>query len=117
MKEREKKGAKANVLKGFCVNARSIVNIDKRAELEIYMDKEKPAILAITESWAKETIQNSEIELDGYVMFRRDREQRTGRGRGGGVLLYVRDNLIAREKTDLRDERFEESLMCEIKKW
>ena len=42
MKERrEKKGAKANVLKGFCVNARSIVNIDKRAEL---VDKEKPDI-------------------------------------------------------------------------
>ena len=60
-----------NLPQAFYANARSIVNIDKRTELELYVDKEKPDIIEITESWAKESIQDSELELNGYTMFRK----------------------------------------------
>src|SRR6218665_1624612 len=69
------KGRKETVskLSAFYANARSIVNIDKRTELELYVEKEQPDIIGITESWAKESIQDSELELEGYTMFRTGR--------------------------------------------
>jgi len=102
-------------LKCFYANTRSIVNKDKRTELELYVNKEKPDLIAITESWTKESIQDSELDLDGYVMFRKDRDIQGERGHGGGVLLYVRDSLMALERMDLKDDRFKESVWCEIK--
>ena len=62
----------------MCLNARSIIN--KKNELNIMVDDIKPHIIGITESWAKT---DSELGLEGYVMFRKDRIGR----RGGGVLL------------------------------
>ena len=44
-------------------------------------------IISITESWANKDVTDAELELKGYVMFRKD-----GMGRrGGGALLYVKD--------------------------
>src|SRR6218665_136259 len=69
-------------LSAFYANARSIMNVDKRMELELYVDKEQPDIIGITESWAKESIQDSELELEGYTMFRKDRKNWGKRGYG-----------------------------------
>ena len=66
-----------------CLNARSIVN--KKNELYIMVEDIDPHIIGITESWANTDITDAELELTGYVMFRRDRIGR----RGGGVILYV----------------------------
>src|SRR6218665_1746964 len=101
-------------LSAFYANATSIVNIDKRTELELYVDKEKLDIIGITESWAKESIQDSELELEGYTMFRKDRKNWGERGYGG-VLLYIKDNLTTLERKDLKDDRFKESVWCEIR--
>ena len=103
------------ILRAFYVNTRSVVNIDKRTELELYVDKEKPDIIGITESWAKESIQDSELELEGYAMFRKDRDNKGEKRHGGGVLLYIKDSLTALERSDLRDNRFKESVWCEIR--
>ena len=111
----KRESTKISRLKCFYVNARSVVNKDKRTELELYVDKEKPDVIGITESWAKKSIKDSELELDGYIMFRKDREIHGGRGHGGGVLLYIKDNLMAFERTDLKDDRFKESVWCKIK--
>jgi len=54
-----------------------------------------PDIIGVTESWANSEIFDSELILDGYVMFSHDRD--TGI-KGGGVLLYV--------KTDLKPTEF-----------
>ena len=112
----KRESAKISRLKCFYVNARSVVNKDKRTELELYVDKENPDVIGITESWAKKAIEDSELELDGYIMLRKDREIHGGRGHGGGVLLYIKDNLMAFERTDLKDDRFKKSVWCEIKK-
>src|SRR6218665_1543309 len=69
-------------LKCFYANVRSIIDIEKIMELELYVDKEDPDIIGLTETWAKEEIADSELALGGYVMFRKDRENQTARGYG-----------------------------------
>ena len=65
-------------IKCVCVNARSIIN--KKTELNIMVDDIKPHIIGITESWANNDITNAELGLEGYVMFRKERQTRkTGR--------------------------------------
>ena len=68
------------------LNARSIVN--KKNESNIMVDIDRH-IIGITESWANIDITDAELELTGYVMFKRDRIGR----RGGGVILYVKESI------------------------
>ena len=69
----------------FYVDARSIVY--KMSELELYVYEEKPDIIGITESWTFEDLQNSELNIDGYILLRKDRIV-GDKVRGGGVILY-----------------------------
>ena len=57
------------------------------------VDDIKPHIIGITESWSNNDITYAELGLEGYVMFRKDRMGR----RGGGVLLYIKENIPAYE--------------------
>ena len=95
----------------FYVNARSIIN--KRDELELYVVEEKPDIIGITESWATESIADSELSIDGYTMLRNDRII-GAKLRGGGVLLYIKNsfNVVLRE--DFADINFPETLWCDL---
>jgi ribonucleases P/MRP protein subunit RPP40 len=96
-------------------NVRSIVSITKRAELELYVDKESPDIIGIAESWTKPEISDGELALEGYQLFRLDRANQKAVGHGaGGVLLYVKDNINAMERCDMKNEAFKESVWCEI---
>ena len=52
----------------FYVNARSIVH--KMSELKLYLCEEKPDIIEITESWTFENLQNSDLNIDGYILLR-----------------------------------------------
>ena len=52
-----------------------------------------PHIIGITESWANIDIRDAELELTGYLMFRKDRIGRRGRG----VILYVKESIQAYE--------------------
>jgi len=42
------------------------------------------------ESWASDEISNGELNIVGYDLYRKDRNNRH---KGGGVLLYVKSNL------------------------
>ena len=55
------------------------------AELSLVAASHKPNILAITETWLDDTVQDNFISLPGYLLFRKDRLMR----RGGGVCAYV----------------------------
>ena len=93
-------------LECVCLNARSIIN--KKRELNIMVADSDSDIIGITESWANKDI--TELGLEGYVMFRKDR---TGR-RGGGVLLYVKDTTPAYQ-VQLREEAdCEEAIWCKL---
>src|SRR5688572_29283223 len=103
------------MLKYMFANVRSIVSIAKRAELELYASNESPDIIGIAESWTKPEITDSELVLDGYRLFRKDRENQKSVGHGaGGVLLYVKSNINAVERYNISNETFKESIWCEI---
>ena len=67
-----------------------------------------PRIICITESWENKDVPDAELELEGYVMFRKDRMGR----RGGGVLLYVKDSIPAYELREEADS--EEAIWCKL---
>ena len=61
-------------------------------ELRMYAKDEKLDFLGIAEIWLHDTVENSEIGIEGYNLYGRDRAEIKS-GRGGGVASYVRDTL------------------------
>ncbi|KAK4810586.1 hypothetical protein QYF61_007323 [Mycteria americana] len=80
-------------LKCLYTNARSMGN--KQEELEAIVHQENYDMVAITETWWDDS-HNWSAAIDGYKLFKRDRQGR----RGGGVALYVRECLDSLELND-----------------
>ncbi|GAB0206897.1 hypothetical protein GRJ2_003155300 [Grus japonensis] len=80
-------------LKCIYTKAHSIDN--KQEELEAIVQQENYDIVAITETWWDD-LHNWSAAMDGYKLFRRDRQGR----RGGGVALYVRECFDCLELND-----------------
>ena len=74
-------------------------------ELRLLVDKKCFDIIGITESWCNEKIVDAEIHLSGYNLYRTDRKH----GKGGGVLLYVRDKIKCISCEKLNGMEFDES--------
>ena len=72
----------------FLSNTRSLAN--KIDELCGTVSSLSPDIVVITETWLSPNVNNSAINLNGFSTFRHDRQD--GR-RGGGVCVYVNDQL------------------------
>jgi len=95
-------------LKSLYTNACSMGN--KQEELEICVWLQGNDLIAITETWWNSSHDWNAV-MDGYTLFRKDRSTR----RGGGVALYVREQL---ERTELClgvDEEQVEGLSVRIK--
>jgi hypothetical protein len=90
------------------INARSVIN--KTDEFVATVQTLDPDVVGVAESWANSNILDAEIELEGYKMFRQDRPTDK---RGGGVLLYVRNDLDAVEY--LPKTEYPEHKWCRIK--
>ena len=82
-------------------------------ELRIRVQGGSFDIVAVTESWAKEDINDSEIKTDGYTLYRKDRPPSAGT-KGGGVLLYVKESFQSCILQSLTDEEFRDSIWCKI---
>jgi hypothetical protein len=67
-------------------------------------------VVGVVESWASENIPDAELMLEGFDMYRKDRD--TG-NRGGGVLLYVKTNLRSTEWQPRSD--YPEHVWCKVK--
>ena len=78
-------------------NARSIVN--KIQELKLLAHNSQPHIIAITESWTHPNIANSYLHIPNYYIAARHDRNDTQNGRGGGILIYVHDQLKSVETT------------------
>ena len=90
-------------LKVMNINFQSVRN--KKPELHTLLDTERPDVVCGTESWLTSDISNSEIlppDL-GYTMFRQDRIGNIG----GGVVILVKDDIIASEQKQFQTD-------CEI---
>ena len=93
-------------LKCWYTNANSLVG--KMSEF-----RERTAgkdIIGVTETWANEGINDAELAIDGYNLFRRDR----GTGRGGALILYVNERLLAAEDTAPTLSNLKEALWCNV---
>jgi hypothetical protein len=70
------------------LNARSLTS--KVDELQAMTSVLNPQVIAVTESWLNDSIEDSFIAITNYSSpFRRDRQGRTG----GGVCCYIRNDL------------------------
>jgi len=93
-------------LKCLYTNANSLTN--KMSELRYRA--EGMDIIAVTETWTSPDIKDGEINIDGYTMFRKDRLH----GKGGGVILYVKDSLTTTAYETAYNTEFSESVWCKI---
>ena len=58
-------------------------------EIKLLMNERNADILCISESWLLPSVSDHLVNIHGYKIFRCDG------GRGGGVCIYVRDDLSA----------------------
>ena len=70
----------------------------------------EPDIIGITESLAHKDMVDAELMLPGYVMFRKDRQERMG----GGVIMYIKDSIQAYELQMEKEAECEEAIWCNI---
>jgi exonuclease III len=88
------------------------MNENKRDELQLLLREKKVDVLGLTESWTHDGISDAEISFSGYRMFRKDRSN-SAKTRGGGVLLYVKEEFTAQDLTRELDSE-NESLWIKI---
>ena len=100
--------------KGFHVsnlNVRHIV--PKIGEIRILMSNESsPHILGLCETFLRENNRDSQISIDGYNFFRKDRSE-TQEKHGGGLLFYFKESLNVKRRTDIEISNIE-TLWAEI---
>ena len=103
---------KKSCLNCMFANARSLMSNLKLEELQAYAKEKDLDLIGIAETWLSDKILNSEIKLEGYTLHRKDRST-VKEGKGGGVILYVRDTLVSLECTELNKLQ-NESVWCDI---
>ena len=79
-------------------------------EFKDFVGIKKPQIISITETWGKEWIPDGIFTLQGYTMYRSDRKEK----RGGGTILYIKENIDQRACRPLNEPGFESSAWCWI---
>ena len=70
--------------------------------LSTVVEEKKAKIIGISETWCHPDIEDYEIALPGYTIFRKDRTVRIG----GGVLLYVSEELSCQPVNIILRTRF-----------
>ena len=78
--------------------------------LSTVVEEKKAKIIGISETWCRPDIEDYEIALPGYTIFRKDRTVRIG----GGVLLYVSEELSCQPVNMLNNHNFEDSIWCKV---
>ena len=99
--EKTQKQNKAILPKMCGLNARSING--KVDELAAFMSVNKVLIASITESWLTDEIGDDQISIGGYAIHRKDRTH----GRGGGVCVYVSQQISITRYLELEDLNLE----------
>ena len=72
-------------------------------ELKIHSESWASDIIFVSETWLTENIPDGVIDIEGFCVIRKDRSAK----RGGGVALFMKDNLPAKVRHDLSNSLFE----------
>ena len=80
------------------------------SELRERVQNEVYDIIGISETWANDFVNDAEMNIDGYSMYRKDRNGR----KGGGLILYTSNRVRASINEELTKSEFEESLWCGV---
>ena len=91
----QRSNGRSRELKVMCGNVQSLVN--KVDELRAVISSEKPDIMALTETWTHGGIGDEIVSIDGYEMIAREDRNDTAKGRGGGVIVYSKKDVIIRK--------------------
>lgn len=76
------------------LNVRSLIH--KMDEIRLLFASNKVGIISFSETWLDNSINDSEIEIENYVVIRKDRNRN-----GGGVCVYIRSDICYNVRTDL----------------
>lgn len=90
----------SNGLHVIHLNTRSL--LPKISELRLLCSSGKVGILCCTESWLDSSVNDSQIEIENYIVIRNDRDRN-----GGGVCIYVRADIGFNRRTDLDHDKIE----------
>ena len=71
-------------------------------DARLLVQRTNAAVLAVTETWLDESVTDSEIELNGYIVHRKDRNRK-----GGGVCLFIRSDIAFNPKPELSADDLE----------
>ena len=85
-------------------NAQSVVN--KLSEITNLLVTQDIYVLGVAETWLNNEIKDSELKIEGYNIFRRDRT-RSDKKTGGGVMAYVKDTISVTVLNDINDDKHE----------
>ncbi len=73
-----------------------------RISARVCYEYREAGIIALTETWLHQGIPDSLFELDGFSLVRLDRMEATGKSRGGGIGVYIKDDWCAQHTVRTR---------------
>ncbi len=85
----------------YLLNARPL--LPKVDELTALLSTNPADLVAITESWLNDDIDSGLLSVRGFNLFRNDRVL----GRGGGICVYIKDDVPCKRRVDLENPDFE----------
>ena len=89
--------------KGVKIAHLNIVSLRKnKLELEVLVNDHKFDVLGLCETRLNENVQDRELRIDGYEIYRNDRDTS-----GGGVAMYVNNTLSHHRREDITDPKLE----------
>lgn len=94
-------GQKAMLPSIYLLNARSL--FPKLDELTALLATSPVDLVAITESWLRNDIDDSLLSISAFNLFRKDRVA----GRGGGICFYLNNVIPCKQRLDLENPIFE----------
>ena len=77
--------------------------LNKTDEITVLLGLYYPSIVCFTETWLTPDIPHSVVDMQGYSLLRRDRTS----GLGGGVAIYISNNLQFHRFSSLECNEFE----------
>ncbi len=88
------------ILKGISighVNIRDILSLNKKDDVYNLILQYQFHVFGVSETWLHKDIPSEEVAIPGYKIYRQDRKNKGYKQRGGGLLLYIRDEYEVKE--------------------